>query len=127
MESDFKERALAKIQELKKELGCLVNQDYVPDMTVADDKEIATFNLTPEYEFSESYTDPKRAVDIIVECYQLEREVKGLPRFKIVTTEQAAKIIEKNQSEATQERTIRIESNFIKTLPPKAIQIPANL
>lgn len=100
--------AIDKIMPLHEELAALNNPDYKEELVqeYADLKEDKDGKLVPvaegelipqgkpqlQYEFAEAYTNPERAVKILIELTQLDREAQGLPRLNIITMEQAWKI-----------------------------------
>jgi hypothetical protein len=100
--------AIDKIMPLHEELAALNNPDYKEELVqeykefkedsegnmvkVAEGELIPQGKPQPQYEFAEAYTNPERAVKILIELAQLEREAQGLPRLNIITMEQAWKI-----------------------------------
>jgi hypothetical protein len=89
--------AQAKLEALDKEFASLINDKYVAPITsdvVTDEAgDVVSKTTSAEYEFSDAYTNPERAIAIIIERMQLRSEVAGLPRTKIILTVDAAKMI----------------------------------
>jgi hypothetical protein len=119
---DPKEIALAKLKELTQELESLVVKGYQAPLTPNDDPT----KTSPEFEFEDAYSNPERAIAIIIETHQLALEAMGLPRRKIIGTAKAIEIIAKGRENITlPDRTISLNQETIAAPKPPQI-IPAS-
>jgi hypothetical protein len=74
-----------KISFLRKKLEKLRNNEYRPILTVDKvdygDGYIDRSRISPEYEFTEMYFEPIKALRLIIKIHKLQEEISGI-KFK---------------------------------------------